>query len=457
MSVVDSIAERQGGRVIFVDDDRDLLAAQTQGLEIAGFTVQPFSRAADALRHMTTDFDGVVVSDVRMPDMDGLTLFGRIHAIDADIPVILITGHGDVPMAVQALKQGAYDFLAKPFPMEDLTAALRRAGHQRRLVLENRELRRLHAQTLGARGPLIGDSPAMVQLHQILAQVADAEIDVLITGPTGAGKESAARALHQMSRRRSRPFVQINCASLPEETFHAELFGLEPGAKFGPYGGSARRSVGRLEKADRGTLLLDEVEGLSLAQQAKLLDVVEARELWPVGASEPRPLDLRIVATSRADLRAAVDRGEFRADLFYRLSGLTLQVPPLSERKGDVRLLFQHFLLAACSRQHRPVPTLSSALLAHLQSHDWPGNVRELEHFAGRVALGVENTFAGGEGDGAGLHARVSQFEADVIREALTACQGDAQSAMARLALPRKTFYDKLARHGLKIADYRRR
>lgn len=457
-AAADRPAEETLSRIIFIDDDPDLLAAQTQGLEIAGFPVSAFSSAAAALRHITPDFDGVVLSDVRMPQMDGLNLFRRILAIDSEIPVILLTGHGDVPMAVQALKDGAYDFLAKPFPMDELVISLRRASQKRRLVLENRQLRQLHADGAAETTALLGDSPIMVRLRETLTQIADAEVDILITGDTGAGKESAARALHRLSPRSHRPFVQINCAALPEETFLAELFGLEPGAKFGPYGGAARRIVGRLEKAHRGTLLLDDIEGLSPPQQAKILEVVETHELWAVGASEPRPLDVRVIATAKSDLRAAVERNEFRADLFYRLSGVALHLPPLSERKSDIRLLFQHFLVDACARLKRPIPKLSSPVHAHLQSHNWPGNIRELQQFAERLALGLDDARLpglSGEEPGLGLADRVGQFEADTIRETLGICRGDARATMRALKLPRKTFYDKLARHGIAIADYR--
>ncbi len=444
-------------KVIFIDDDADLLAAQAQGLEIAGFAVRAFSNGPDALKHITSEFDGVVMSDVRMPQMDGLAVFRRIQAIDPDIPVILLTGHGDVPMAVQALKDGAYDFLSKPFPMDDLIASLRRASQKRQLVLENRALRQLHADAPAAQTSLLGNSPIMVHLRQTLGQVADADVDILVTGDTGSGKETVARALHRLSARRNRPFVHINCASLPEETFHAELFGLEPGAKFGPYGGSARRTTGRLEKANKGTLLLDDVDGLSLPQQAKLLGVVEARELWPVGAEEPRSLDIRIVATTKTDLNEAVRRGDFRADLFYRLSGVTLRVPPLSERRGDIGLLFQHFLVSACARLKRPIPKLNAPVHAWLQSHDWPGNVRELEHFAERFALGLEDArLPGRETEPQSLADRVAEYEADIIRETLSLNHGDVQASMRDLHLARKTFYDKLTRHSIRINDYRR-
>ena len=458
MSMIPDAAADAAMRVVFVDDDRDLLAAQTQGLEIAGFSVRSFSEGEGALRHVHADFDGVVLSDVRMPGLDGLSLLRRVQAIDSEIPVILLTGHGDVPMAVQALKDGAYDFISKPFPMDELIASLRRAAQTRQLVLENRQLRRLHADRPAADTGLLGESPAMVRMQKVLGQVADADVDVLITGATGVGKESVARALHRMSPRRNRPFVHINCASLPEETFDAEMFGQEAGAKFGPYGGPARGSTGRLEKANRGVILLDDVDGLTLPQQAKLLSLIETRAVWPLGAEEPRPIDVRVVATSKSDLEADVGRGAFRADLFYRLSGVSIRVPPLSDRKEDVRLLFQHFLVAACARLKRPIPKLSSPALAHLQSHSWPGNVRELEHFAERFALGLEDALLPRTDDGddtPGLADRVNRFEADVIRETLRVCHGDAQVAMTELRLARKTFYDKLLRHSINIKEYR--
>jgi two-component system C4-dicarboxylate transport response regulator DctD len=449
-----------GAHVVLIDDDLDLLAAQTQGLEIAGFTVQAFAAAAAALKAITPQFDGVVLSDVRMPQMDGLTLFRRILDIDADIPVILLTGHGDVPMAVQALKDGAYDFLTKPCPIGELTAALRRASQKRRLVLENRQLRRLHAEHEAGKASLIGDSPLMAHLRETVARIAEADVDILVLGETGVGKETIARLIHRLSQRRSRPLVHLNCASLPEDRFQADLFGVEAGAKLGPYGGAARRTLGRLEKAHRGVLLLEDIEALSPSQQATLLNAIEAGELWPIGASEPRPLDVRVVATSRTDLDDAVRRGAFRADLFYRLSGVTLRVPALRERRGDVLMLFQHLLVGACARLRQPVPPLSAPVHAHLLSHAWPGNVRELENFAERLALGLEDARlprVEDENGGPGLAERVAAFEAELIREALTLHQGHAQAAMAQLQLPRKTFYDKLARHRIQIADYRAR
>jgi two-component system C4-dicarboxylate transport response regulator DctD len=341
--------------------------------------------------------------------------------------------------------------------MDELVVSLKRAAQKRRLVLENRQLRALHAEPEDTGSLLLGDSPIIVHLRQTLAQIADAEIDVLITGETGAGKETAARALHRMSNRRGKPFAHINCASLPEDTYHVDLFGAEPGPRSGAFAPS-RRIVGRLERAHRGVVLLDDVDALSLAQQAKLLSVVEGRQIWPLGAEEPRPLDVRIIATTRLDLQAAVAADAFRADLFYRLSGVSIHIPSLAQRRSDIRLLFQHFVVRSCARLRRPIPRLTEPVHAHLQAHAWPGNVRELEHFAERFALGLEDARlpnASAEEPEPGLAGRVARFEADVIRETLAVFKGDARASARALRLPRKTFYDKLARHGIRIGLYR--
>lgn len=317
-----------GGRIILVEDDVDLLSAQTQGLQIAGFDVVPCASATEALRHISKAFEGVILSDVRMPHVDGLAFLDHARAVDPEIPILLLTGHGDVAMAVHALKNGAYDFLTKPCPMDKLVLSLRQASEKRRLVIENRQLRALHELSRDGGSLLLGDSATMVRLRETLAQVAEAEVDVLISGDTGTGKESAARTLHRLSNRRNKPLVHLNCASLSDETFYVDLFGSDPARS--SYSTTPRRSVGRLERAHKGFVVLDEVDALARPQQAKLLNVIETREIWPVGAEEPRPFDARIVATSKRDLRRAVEQGEFRADLFYRLSGVTIHIPPLS-------------------------------------------------------------------------------------------------------------------------------
>lgn len=449
-------------KIIFIDDDADLLAAQTQALELADFLVQPFSNGPDALKTIDANFDGVIITDVRMPHMDGLELFKRIKEIDADIPVILITGHGDVPMAVQALKDGVYDFITKPFAADNIQASLTRALQKRQLVLENRQLRALHINQDPAKTILVGNTPIMIQLRQTVTRIASAGVDALITGDTGVGKESVARALHKLSARRSKPFVHINCAALREETAQAELFGVEAGLKFGPYT-SKTRTIGHIERAHKGTLFLDDIDGLSLSQQANLLHVVEARELWPVGAESPQSLDLRIFVATKKDLAQLVKAGQFREDLYYRLSGVTLRVPPLSERKEDIPLLFNHFLLSACARFNLPTPKLTLATSSYLKQHLWPGNVRELEQFAERYALDLDDARAPGFSSRAGLGSQaetsladcVNRYEAELIRETLLQVNGSAKIAMESLKLPRKTFYDKINRYNINLADYR--
>ncbi len=440
------------GKILFVDDDEALRLATVQGLELSGFEVAAFDNGSAALKALSRDFAGAVVSDIRMPGMDGLELYKRIQAIDPDIPVLLITGHGDVAMAVAALKDGVYDFVSKPFPMDRLTAALGRAVEKRGLVLDNRRLEQTAALST-AGSPLLGETPVMQRLRATIAQVAEAEVDVLIQGETGVGKTLVAQALHRGGPRRNRPMVTVNCAALPETVFETELFGVA-----GPGTASLRPSIGRLERADRGVLFLDEVEGLTPTMQAKLLRVVEEREIWPIGAAEPRHLDLRIIAASKIDLMEPVREGVFRADLYYRLNVVTLVVPPLRERREDVPMLFGHFLAEAAARFRRPVPRLTAVVRDHLLGHDWPGNARELAHYAERVALGLPSASvpeAEAESLPEGLAERVERYEAMAIRETLAACNGDARTAMALLRTPRKTFYDKLRRHGIEIASYR--
>ncbi|WP_454917461.1 sigma-54-dependent transcriptional regulator [Xanthobacter sediminis] len=441
--------------VAFIDDDDVLRAANVQALMLAGLTVKPFASAEAALDELDEGFSGVVVSDVRMPRMDGLALFRHLKRIDADLPVILVTGHGDIAMAVEAMREGAYDFLAKPYPMDRLLSAVRHALEKRRLVLENRELMR-RAEAAGDDQPLIGIAPAMARLRQMLRQLADADVDVLVEGETGAGKEVVAHTLHRWSRRAARPLVAVNCGALPESMIESELFGHEAGA----FTGAVKKRVGRIEHASGGTLFLDEIEAMSPALQVKLLRVLEAREVTPLGTNEVKKVNLRVVAASKIDLLDRVRKGDFREDLYYRLHVATLRIPPLRERPEDVPLLFGHFLVQAARRFGRVPPPLTAAVRRHLDTHDWPGNVRELAHYAERVALGL----AGVEDPAAPLAPadaalplpeRVEAFEAAEIRATLAATKGDVQAAVRTLGIPRKTFYDKLRRHGIDQGSYR--
>lgn len=440
--------------VRLVDDDEDLLAAELQSLKIAGFRAEGFSDPRKALEGITPDYPGVILSDVRMPGMDGFEFHRQIRAIDEDLPVILLTGHGDVPMAVEAMRAGAWDFLTKPVSLDQLTAALRRAAQARALVLENRSLRQMKAQPLPVRGDLLGVSPAVTRLRDAAARIGEAGIDALITGPTGAGKEALAHAIHRLGSRANRPFVHVACDTLNEGRFDSEFFGAEAGHPDAP---RHSRLVGRIEKAHRGTLYLDRVEMLTAPLQARLLHAIETRSFWAAGATSARPLDLHVLASTSADLGELARQGSFHADLYYRLSGVTLHVPPLAGRRGDIAVLFRAFLIEACQRYNLAVPEITPLVRARLDSHDWPGNGRELRQFAEAQALGLtedEQGDAGGPSDLAGLMAR---YEAGLLRDALRATKGNVTRAMAQLNLPRKTFYDKLAKHGLQAESFRER
>lgn len=441
-----------GPLVRLVDDDAELLRATAQALKIAGFTVEAFGSATAALADLDADYPGVVLSDVRMPQIDGLELFARIHAIDPELPVILLTGHGDVEMAVAALKAGAYDFLTKPAGSDQLAAALRRASATRALVMENRQLRQLPRAT-GERETLLGDSAVIEHLRQTVARVAETGVDALIIGDGGTGKETVARAIHSQSPRRARAFVHVACAALDPDRFDLDFLGADAGQPGAP---RHQRLIGRLEKAHRGTLFLEEIDALPLPLQARLQALIEAGEVSAPGSGTLRQFDLRVLASTRRDLAALVRQGQFRADLYYRLSGVALQVPPLSARREDIPLLFRHFVQDASARLDLPVPLLTALTLARLQAHDWPGNLRELRQFAESTVSGVTAFGTAGPADTRpGLADMIATYEAEIIREALRLAGGNASRAMEALKLPRKTFYDKLTRHGIRASAFR--
>lgn len=436
--------------VFFVDDDAELREANVQTLELAGLPVRAFADAASLLAVIAPDFDGVVVSDIRMPGMDGLQLFARLRAMDAELPVILITGHADVPMAVGALRDGAFDFLPKPFAADHLVAAVRRALAHRRLILDNRALRAAAASP--ADSPLIGDSPAMVRLRESVAQVARAEVDVLIEGETGTGKELVAAMLHRGSPRAARAFVAVNCAALPDAHAEIELFGHAADAV--PHGRFERS--GRIEASSRGTLFLDDIDGMPLAVQPRLLRVLEEREVLPVGAERPIPLDLRVIASAKRDLLALAQQGAFRSDLYFRLNVVRLSIPPLRERRSDIAQLFAAFVADAVAQTGQGGFRMTDAIRRHLLDHDWPGNVRELRNFAFSAVLNLLDSAVPVAAQQS-LPDRVAAFEAMLLREALETTRGNVARAIELLGIPRKTFYDKMARAGLTAGAFRRR
>ena len=445
-------------KVLLVDDEPSILSSLGQSIELAGFKVISCSSAKQALEILSAQWEGVIVSDISMPDMDGLKFMTRVSQVDAGIPMILMTGHGDISMAVAAIQQGAYDFLEKPFAPDKLIEVIRRASEKRALSLENQRLREaLQAQpALGPR--IIGNSPEIIQLRRIIQSVADAPTDILIQAETGTGKDLLARYIHEHSNRREYKFVAINCGAVPENLIESELFGHERGA----FTDAKARRIGKFEYADHGTVFLDEIESMPLVLQVKLLRVIEERSIERLGSNESIKLNLRIVAATKVDLKTLVERGLFREDLYYRLNVVKIEIPPLRRRKDDIPLLFQHFSIIASTQYGRDVQELSPARMAALMRHDWPGNIRELRNIAERnILLGEEGAFGfdgsliSQEPGALNLAEQVGQCEKLLIHNELAKCGGSIRDTQKSLDLPRKTLYDKMKKYGLDKSDYK--
>ena len=437
-------------QVLLVEDDPTVRAGSAQALELADFTVSSYESAEPVAKLLQANSAAVLVSDVRLPGMSGLELLEAARAIDPELPVILVTGHGDIAMAVQAMHDGAYDFLEKPYSSEQLADVVRRAADKRRLQLEVRALRQRLEHSEGIDACLLGNTPAMQALRQVILDVASQPADVLIYGETGTGKELVARCLHQFSERARHHYVPLNCGAIPETIFESELFGHESGA----FTGAAKRQVGKIEHADHGTLFLDEIESLPLAMQVKLLRVLQERCIQRLGSNTPVPLDVRVIAASKEDLKELSDQGKFRSDLYYRLNLIVLHIPPLRERREDIPLLFEHFMLDAAARYKRPCPVVPAAQMQQLMAQDWPGNVRELRNAADRYVLGLSAATESAAAP-ASLADQVSAFERMLIEQALRAAGGNVAEACAALSLPKQTMYHKLQKYGLAAEDYR--
>ncbi|MBD7976608.1 sigma-54-dependent transcriptional regulator [Serpens gallinarum] len=437
-------------QVIFIDDETAIRQAVRQWLELSGLLVHCCASVSEALPLIGRNFPGVLVSDVRMPGCDGLQLLERLLHIDRDLPLILVTGHGDVNMAVQALQQGAYDFIEKPFSPERLLDSVRRALDKRRLVMENRRLREQVARKGMIEGQLLGVSRGMEQLRQQVLELAPTQVNVLIRGETGSGKELVARSLHDFSPRAAKPFVALNCAAIPENIFESELFGHESGA----FTGAQAKRIGRIEHADGSSLFLDEIESMPLAQQVKLLRVIQEKSLERLGSNRSIQVDLRVISAAKPDLQAEVREGRFREDLLYRLNVAELHIPPLRERREDIPLLFEHFARLAAERHGRESPALLPTEMARLLAHDWPGNVRELVNAAERHVLGLTMPSGTPVVAEQSLAGQMEAFEAHCLHLALQRCQGSISEVMALLQLPRRTLNEKMQRHGLQRSDY---
>jgi DNA-binding NtrC family response regulator len=428
--------------ILLVDDDENLRHAAEKVLRSEGYRVATARHGQEALDQLPVQ---LIIADLVLPDLDGLALLKRARELCPDVEVVMITGHGSVEKAVEAMKLGAYDFIEKPLDSTALLKAVAKALEKHRLATENQRLRRQLQQKRGVE-TLIGDSPAMQAVKKIIRQIAGADVSVLIQGESGTGKELVADAIHALSDRRDKPLVKISCAAIPETLLESELFGHERGA----FTGAMAAKPGKFELADGGTLLLDEIAEMSPQLQAKLLRVLQDGRFTRVGGTQERQVNVRLLSATHADIPKAIEDGKFRQDLYYRINTVQIALPPLRERLDDLPLLARHFLQ---NSRH----TIASAAFAQLRSHSWPGNVRELEHVLQRaVALATDDTItefsfpplpgatpaaSAGPGVMIPLGTTVDEATRKLVEATIAHCDGNKLKAARMLGIPPRTMY----------------
>lgn len=463
-------------QVLLIEDDADLAANLRDVLTEEGFCVSVCPRGDEGLRHATNQDCDVVLTDLRLPGLGGLELIRELHATQPRLPVVLMTAHGTIETAIEATKLGAYDYLQKPFEMPELIGLLHRAAEAGRLM---REPVALDARSPRSRTALVGASRVMQHVCKEIGRVAAKPVTVLIRGETGTGKELIARAIYQHSHRAQAPFIAINCAAVPETLLESELFGHERGA----FTGALQRRIGRFEQANRGTLFFDEIGDLPSNTQVKLLRVLQQQSFERVGGTETISVDVRVLAATHCDLERMIRDGKFREDLFHRLNVVSVQLPPLRERREDIPLLVQHFLWQYAEEFGVEPAAIHPDGLARLQAEPWPGNIRELQNVVRRLLLAarglaidadaVRRTLAGrnlesapptdslagwvgsllaraqrGELDDA--HAQVmAEAERELVTQAILLARGNQAQAARWLGLSRFTLREKLKQLGL--------
>ncbi|MEO9514167.1 MAG: sigma-54 dependent transcriptional regulator [Paracoccaceae bacterium] len=440
------MSDRKPFSVLIVDDDKAMRASLVELMEAAGWHVDALPRASKVIDHLKDTTPDVILSDVRMPGMSGLELLDHLR-VGIDPPLVLISAHGDIPMAVEALQAGAYSFVEKPYDPMRLLSILKHAAEQSRLSLRNTRLETRLRNLSGLDRVLLGQTPDITRLRQTILDLADTDVPILILGETGTGKELVARALHDLGPAPDSPFLGLNCAAIAPEQFEIEMFG------------QANGPIGRIAAASGGTLFLDEICACPVSVQAKLLRVIEDKQVFPIGATHPIPVEFRVVSATNEDIESAISEHRFRADLLYRLNTMVLDLPPLRHRRDDLGLLMTHFLTEFARIYEIAQPEVSQEDLSALMAHDWPGNVRELRNVAERrvlmarrgvgslvQAIGTDQQF---EDVPDTLREAVAAFERELIGKAIRAHEGRMDAAAEALGIGRRTLNEKIVKLGL--------
>ena len=453
-------------KVVVVDDDTFILMAIKQTLTMHNYEVDVFDKPLEAIHHIETNDYHAVIADVKMPKMNGLELLEKVHTINPDLPVIIITGHGDVPMAVTALKEGAYDFLEKPVDDSVLIASLKRATEKMSLLEKNRQLTQLLNEKKEGRSEfhkLVGFSRSMQNLYNMIEIVSKEDYPVLITGETGTGKELVANAIHELSSRSSEKFIPINMGAIPENMLESELFGFEAGA----FTGANRRGIGKFEYAGRGTIFLDEICSMPLNLQVKLLRVLEEKRLQRLGSNESIPVNARIIVASNRDLKKEVEKDSFRADLYFRLNVIPIDIPPLRNRREDIPLLADHFIKEYNRSHNQKNISLDEDTLKWMLRYDWPGNVRELDNFIKQFCLLGNDSALTGEGQkkldflekvlnfNSNLKEFIETAEKEHIVNVLRYHGGQIIPSSVSLGISRKSLYEKMKKYSILKEEFK--
>jgi two-component system, NtrC family, nitrogen regulation response regulator NtrX len=445
-----------GEHILIVDDEPAIQSALRGVLEDEGYRITAVGSGADALKFIVEEVPDLAFLDIWMPGKDGLDTLAEMKRLRPEVTVVIISGHGTIETAVKATRLGAYDFIEKPLSLEKTLLIVSRALEHARLERENASLR----QRLQQRWEIIGESPTIRRLREQIVTAAPSNGRVLIHGENGSGKELVARAIHTLSARRDRPFVEVNCAAIPEELIESELFGHEKGA----FTGALARRRGRFELADGGTLFLDEIGDMSLKTQAKVLRALEEQAFERVGGRDTIKVDVRVIAASNRDLTTLLGGG-FREDLFYRLNVIPIEVPPLRARKEDIPLLIDHFIRVFCAENGKRLKTIPSEALAYFMTYDWPGNVRELRNMVERLVimapadiievddlpapLRPEETVSGEESRERSLRDARDNFERAYILAELRANDWNVTRTADRLGIERSHLYRKIKAYNI--------